>query len=284
MKKTAAFALALALGCLPATGSLAQRRVIGAEPSEPAKPEAAPESSEKSEKKKGSDEASQKKAAADAERKRAEAERKRKAKAAAEEAAQKAAEEADAKAKAEAERKAKQAAAREEKKRADELAVKLKNAKKQRRFSRQDGKSLVGLVLEPGHPEAGKLSELRLEAVEKLDVPHPKFGDRRPLDQYDIVATIEEPSTGKGEPKAWRYLVHDLRAPGSYGLHHTPRLEGEHTVRVEGRAKNGEGSFSITLPLHVGTWPPPDLDEEEQRNARERGGRAAGTRRVIGAN
>lgn len=281
---------------LVAPAASAQRRIIGEEP--PAAPEEKAEekpddkapgkdgaASKKGDAKKdAAAEEKQKKAEAAREKAEAEAEEKRRAKEAAEEAAQKAADEAERKKRAAAEQKKRDAEEREKARLEANKAGRLKAAKKTRLLTRESGPVVVGLALEPGKVDADKLMELRLEVNERLEAEDPRYGRRKPLKNLQLTAVVEEPAKGKGPGKTYRYKVQPLKAPGSYGVHHTPRLEGEHTVRIEGVSKDGERDVSFSFPVHVGAWPPPDFDEEEAKNAKETAGRASGSRRILGSN
>jgi hypothetical protein len=294
MKKlstTLAFGLALGL-FLPAADAGAQRRVIGAEPSKEEKEEAEKEKEEEQKKKdpKAAEEEKKKKEAAkkkkeEARKKKEEAKkRKEEAKKAAEEAAEKAAEEAERK-KQEAIQKKKEAAERKEKERLEKnRSARLKRAKAIRKLTRDDSDVVIGIALAPGAPKAAKVQEVRLELNQTLKVAHPKYGNRKPLVGMRVTATVEEPATEKGSATTTTYVVHPLDAPGSYGFHHTPTVDGEYSVRLDGRSADNEISFSATFPMHVGTWPPPDFDDEEATNAKNEAGRVAGGRRVVGSN
>lgn len=279
-----ACSLGLALSLL-SPAAAAQRRIIGAEPSseeEPAKDDEAAQQDDEAKKK-----AAEEKRKKDEEKRKkaeAEAEEKRRAKEAAEEAAEKAAEEAERKKRAAEEQKKREAAEREKARLEANREGRLKAARKTRLYTREDGKVVVGVSLEPGKADADKVMEVRFEVNERLDVPHPRFGNRMPLKDLDLVATVEEPAKGKGGGERYRYRVQPLRAPGSYGMHHTPRLEGEHVVHIEGKSKDGKRSVSFSFPVHVGVWPPPDFDDEEAKNATESAGRATGGRRIVGSN
>jgi hypothetical protein len=278
LARAASFGLALAL-LSPAAS--AQRRIIGAEPSTPEEPaeEAAPEDGEKKSK---ADEEKKKKAEEARKKAEAEAEEKRRAKEAAEEAAQKAADEAEQKKRAAEEKKKRDAIEREKARLEANRAGRLKAAKKARLYTREDGDVVVGVSLEPGKADPDKVMEVRFEVNERLEVAHPRYGNRMPLKDLVLTATVEEPAKGKGAGKSYRYVVQPLRAPGSYGMHHTPRLEGEHTIRIEGKSRDGKKSVSFSFPVHVGVWPPPDFDDEEAKNAGETAGRAGGGRRIVG--
>lgn len=275
--------LALALLSPAAAG---QRRIIGVEEPAPAeKAEETDEASPDGDEQKNAADAEKKKKAEEARKKaEAEAEEKRRAKEAADEAAQKAAEEAERKKREAAEKKKRETLEREKARLEANRAGRLKAAKKSRLYTREDGSVVVGVSLEPGKADPDKVMEVRFEVNERLEVAHPRYGNRMPLKDLVLTATIEEPAKGKGGGKSYRYVVQPLRAPGSYGLHHTPRLEGEHTIRIEGKSKDGKKRVSFSFPVHVGVWPPPDFDDEEAKNASETAGRATGGRRVVGSN
>lgn len=278
-----AHAAALGLAALLLSpGASAQRRIIGAE-----QPAGADEKQEESapadDEAKAKAEAEKKKRAEEARKKAdAEAEAKRRAKEAAEEAAQKAADEAERKKREAAEKKQREAVEREKARLEANRAGRLKAARKSRLYTREDGSVVVGISLEPGKADPDKVMEVRFEVNERLTVAHPRFGNRMPLKDLLLTATVEEPAKGKGAGKRYVYVVQPLRAPGSYGLHHTPRLEGEHTIQIEGKSKDGKKSVRFSFPVHVGVWPPPDFDDEETKNASENAGRAAGGRRIVG--
>ncbi len=285
----AGLSLALAVSLLaPEAGA---RRIIGAQPDAAeeegeAKGEKGEKAGEKDAKPDSAEEDQKRKKAAEEKAKKAEAaaEAKRRAKEAAEEAAQKAADEAEAKKRAAAEKKKRDAEEREKARLDANRAGRLKAAKKVRLYTRADGDISIGVALEPGKADPDKVMELRLEVNKILEVAHPRYGNRQPLKGLRLIATVEEPAKGKGEGKSYRYRVQPLRAPGAYGLHHTPRLEGEHTVRIEGQSQDGKTKLSFSLPVHVGVWPPPDFDDEEVKNASETAGRASVGRRIVGGN
>lgn len=280
-----ACSLGLALALVSPAAS-AQRRIIGVDPSpaeEEPKAKAKP-AEEDEEAKKKAEEERRKKAEAERKKREEEAEEKRRAKRAAEEAAERAAEEAERK-KREAEEKKKRDAEEREKARLEaNRAERLKAARATRLFTREDGNIVAGVSLVPGKAEADKVLEVRFELNQRLDAADPRYGNRMPLKDMELIATVEEPTQGKGAQKSYRYKVQPLRAPGSYGLHHTPRIDGEHVLHIEGKSKDGKRSVRFSLPVHVGVWPPPDFDEEEAKNATETAGRATGGRRIVGSN
>ena len=195
------------------------------------------------------------------------------------EAEQKARQEAKKKAEAEAQKKAEAEKHKEEQRLEGLRSGRLKTAKALRRLTRQEGKLRASIGLEPGSPDVDRVVEIRVDVTERLKVPDPRFGDLKPVTGMRLIATVQGPDTGSRTAREQRYVLHPLRTPGSYGFHHTPSVGGEHRVRIDGTDAKGE-AFSFELPLHVGVWPPPDFDEEEQNNARLEV--ASGGRRAVG--
>ena len=294
--RTASFLLAALVlaSLLPSSPAHAQRRIIGGEAPPP---EEKAEGAEKKDDKKKDDKpaesaADKKRKAEEAKKKREEEERLRAEKEAAEEARKEAAEEARLEAERKAEEDKKRRAEEEAQRKIEEARAKeearlqalrdgrLKTAKVRRRLTREDGKLRGSIALEPGGPTTGKVAEVRIDVAERLKVADPRFGELKPLAGLRLIATVREPATGPGGATEHRYVIHPLRTPGSYGFHHTPRMDGEHTLRIDGKTAKG-AAFSFEVPLHVGVWPPPDFDDEEKNNARFEV--TTGGRRAIGA-
>jgi len=170
---------------------------------------------------------------------------------------------AEDKKKAEAQRKLQEEkAAAEEKRRQASRADRLASAKRERAFRRTDGDEFVVIAeVAPGEVKKGKLVEMKLEIFKPLDVPDPKFGSRMPWRNLNLTATVVEP-TGKKDAKTV-YAIHSMGAPGRYGVHFTPGRDGVIQVQITGEA--GDRSVNVTIPLHVGVWPPPDFEEEDKR-------------------
>ena len=76
-----------------------------------------------------------------------------------------------------------------------------------------------------------------------------------------LVAAVIEP-TGKKDMTT-RFAVHSLGAPGRYGFHFTPTNDGVVQVQLSGEV--GERRLNVTIPLHVGVWPPPDFEDEDKK-------------------
>lgn len=281
----------------------AQRRILGdAQPEEEKQPEGeqdAPPASPPAGKSKNSDEKNkqaqekQEKAKREAEAKaQQEAAEQEKAEAAAKaeqeaaekraaeaEAERKAAEEAKRKAEEEALKKAEEAQQKEQERLDGLRDGRLQAAKTRRQYMRESGKLRATIALEPGAPKTSKMMEVRMQLGEQLKVADPRFGSLKPRPDFNLVATVREPA--KRKPVVYRYRMHPLPTPGSYGFHHTLRLDGEHTIQIEGTSADGE-KISLEVPVHAGVWPPPDFDDEDAntRRLQER----SGQRRTLGAN
>jgi hypothetical protein len=191
-------------------------------------------------------------------------------------------EKADAAAEEAAHKKEEEQRKLQEEKKAADAKKKLENrdqrlaaAKKIRQITRTSGSVTIGFAVEPGYAQANSVLEVRVAVAEKLDVPDPRYGDRMPLKGLDLVATVS------GNGKKLRYAVHPLDAPGRYGFHTTPLKDGTYLVSVDGTTADHK-SVSASFPLHVGTWPPPDFDTEEQNNLTSDAARNG--RKVLGEN
>jgi hypothetical protein len=169
----------------------------------------------------------------------------------------------------------------QEEKKAADAKKKLENkdqrlaaARKIRQLTRTSGPFVMGFALEPGEVKANNVLAVRAQIAEKVDVPDPRYGDRVPQRNAELTAVVS------GNGKKLRYEMHALDAPGRYGFHTTPLKDGSYLVAIEG--KNGEGKpLSTSFTIHVGVWPPPDFDTEEQNNLATDSGKAG---RIIGEN
>lgn len=150
----------------------------------------------------------------------------------------------------------------EEKRRQETKADRLAAAKRSRTYRRADGADVVILAeVAPGAVVKGGLIEVKLEVFKPLDVADPRFGAREPWRDLALVAAVIEP-TGKKEMTT-RFAVHSLGAPGRYGFHFTPGNDGVVQVQLSGDV--GERRLNITIPLHIGVWPPPDFEDEDKK-------------------
>ena len=158
--------------------------------------------------------------------------------------------------------------AAEDKRRADTREQRLASAKRVRPLARTSGDIAVAIAIEPGAVVKGAVVEVRLDVARLLDVSDPRLGNKAPLKGLELTAIVTE-TTGKKDKEIARYAVHSLGAPGAYGFHVTPPGDGALRVQIVGSA--GTGSVDVTFPLHVGVWPPPDFDNEDQLLAPKKG-------------
>jgi len=242
---------------LAAPASLAQRKVIGGsapEDAEPEEKEAKPVSPEE----RAAAQAAKKAAAEKADAAKAKAlEDKLKAEEAKREAARQA-REAEAQKKREAEEAAKAAADAAVQKRLDEnRTARLSAAERRRRFVRDAGTWRFAIAAVPGAPRKNRVQELNIDVQKRSNDPGASFTGGAPVTGADLIASIVGPDGAQQ-----RFRVHALDAPGTYGFHFTPIVDGTHEVRIAGTA--GDGALATSLVLHVDAWPPPDFDDEEK--------------------
>lgn len=225
---------------------------------------------ERAARKKAKEEAAAK--AAEAKRLAAEAEAK------AEEEAERAAEEA-AKKKAEAERLAREKAAAEaeaERKAAEQAMLEASAVSRQ--YVRKSGRIAARLFVEPGRVETGRVTELRFRLVETLKKADPRYGNNRPVKAANLVAEVELPKKGRKAQEPVRYAVHKLPEAGVFGIHHTFTHEGAFAVTIRGETSAGT-PVALSLPVHVGAWPPPDFPAEETAAIGKKGKRSKKSRK-----
>jgi len=148
-----------------------------------------------------------------------------------------------------------------EKRHAETRDQRLASAKHVRPLLREEGDYRVGVAVEPGAVQKGALVEVRFDVGRKLDVADPKFGNREPLKNLALTATVIEPNGKKDSKRV--YAVHSLGAPGQYGFHMTPPKDGVLQVQLTGDV--GDRTLDVSFPLHVGVWPPPDFDDEDKK-------------------
>ena len=253
----------------------ARRRIVGsddADDEDKIDEEAeAKERNKREEKKKKNKEAAKEKSA-EKEKKRAE---RKAAKKAAKEAAKKAA--ADKKEAVEA--KGRQVVEKEKARLEGNKEARLLAAKKQRKLSRRSGDLVFTITMIPGAPAPGDVLELRVDTFKELAVADVKFGKFKPQERVQMAAEVSPPETGQDE-EARTFRVHRLSSPGSYGFHVTPGKEGQHGLSITGKSDD-DTPFTVDVALHVGVWPPPDFDGEEQNNAKQKATGSSG-RRIVG--
>ena len=160
------------------------------------------------------------------------------------------------------------------KRRAETREQRLTTARKVRHLARKVGSYRLLVALEPGASAATTVLEVRVSLTKKLEVADARFGLLEPEPGASLIANVRE-ANGK-DVLGRSYVMHPMETPGSYGFHTTPLRAGLVNVTVRGTAADGT-AIDATLPVHVGTWPPPDFDDEEKNNAalREEGKQAS---------
>ena len=153
------------------------------------------------------------------------------------------------------------------KRHADTREQRLASARRVRPLFREEGDVRLQVAIEPGAVVKGSLVEVRFDLAKALDVADPKFGNREPLKNLQLIATVREATGKKGSERV--YAVHSLGAPGTYGFHLTPPKDGVLQVEISGEAVGR--TINQSFALHVGVWPPPDFDDEEKKLTERKG-------------
>jgi hypothetical protein len=105
----------------------------------------------------------------------------------------------------------------------------------------------------PGIPDPDQLAEILVVASELPKVPHPRYGNRLPVDGARITVEVTNPA---GQ-LVGRYRAHPMPLSSSkYGLHFTPSQAGLYTLDLRGKTADGK-ELSATVKLPVATWPLP---------------------------
>jgi hypothetical protein len=87
------------------------------------------------------------------------------------------------------------------------------------------------LHVRPSQPVPGQVAELVVDLAEVVEPPDPDIGDRRPMDNQQLVGTVQ----GMGG-----YQLHPAGGnAGAYGFHFTPQTKGirEVEIKIEGRSE-----------------------------------------------
>jgi hypothetical protein len=87
------------------------------------------------------------------------------------------------------------------------------------------------LHVRPSQPAPGQVAELVVDLAEVVEPPDPDIGDRRPMDNQQLVGTVQ----GMGA-----YQLHPAGGnAGAYGFHFTPQAKGirEVEIKVVGRSE-----------------------------------------------
>lgn len=123
------------------------------------------------------------------------------------------------------------------------------------------------VMMKPGIPDPDQLTEVIITANSTPKTPHPRYGNRVPID--DATITVEMSSPG-GEVVG-RYLAHAMPlSSGRYGVHLTPAQHGIYNLSIRGMTADGKGlSADVKLPVKI--WPLPA--ELQGSGDAEKGGR-----------
>jgi hypothetical protein len=118
------------------------------------------------------------------------------------------------------------------------------------------GELEFSVVMKPGIPDPDQVTEVMIQANAIPKTPHPRYGNRVPLEDANLVVEATNPA---GE-LVGRFLAHAMPlANGKYGLHITPRQEGLYSLAIRGTSADGK-ALSADLKLPVKVWPlPPEL-------------------------
>jgi hypothetical protein len=96
------------------------------------------------------------------------------------------------------------------------------------------------LHVRPSSPVPGQVVEIVADIAEVIEPPDPDIGDRRPLENQQVVAKVE----GMGQ-----FQMHPVGGnAGSYGFHMTPQTKGlkELAIHVEGR-READAIFRVNI-------------------------------------
>lgn len=115
--------------------------------------------------------------------------------------------------------------------------------------------------IKPGVPEPGETVSLELDVAKILETPHPRYGDRRPVENANVVITVVGP-TPEGKNERWvdaRQAV-ALSDPGNFGATFTAAAKGVYAAYIQGESKRA-GRFGHSFALPYGVWPVPEDTE-----------------------
>ncbi len=126
----------------------------------------------------------------------------------------------------------------------------------ERTWSVKDGEHVFSVSMKPGIPDPDQLTEVIITANSIPKTPHPKYGNRVPVEGASITVEMTNPA---GEVVG-RYLAHPMPlSSDKYGLHVTPQHDGIYLLAIRGTTRDGKPlSADVKLPVKV--WPlPADL-------------------------
>jgi hypothetical protein len=122
-------------------------------------------------------------------------------------------------------------------------------------------KTVVTLHVRPAKPVPGRTTTLLFEVVKVLAVPDPALGDRVPLENAVLFATIGR----EGGPQV-RFRLHAMPDAGVYGVHFAGAEAGVYRLLLEQRLENaeiGEKPLTTDFSLGVGQDTPMQAADDE---------------------
>lgn len=145
-----------------------------------------------------------------------------------------------------------------------EAAQAAVNTVSELRFTKRAGNAVLVMQVNPEAPRPGAPVELQFRLHEILPTPDPRYGDRKPVENARLIASVTAPGSSTR-----RYEIHALDVPGSYGMHFTPGdTAGLYRITVE-RIENRR-TQSTEFSLGVGIETPGVADRAEMERRRRR--------------
>jgi hypothetical protein len=140
----------------------------------------------------------------------------------------------------------------------------------ERTWTVKSGEFAFTVGMKPGIPDPDQVTEILIAANAVPKSPHPKFGNRVPLEGAQLIVEVSSPG---GEVVA-KFKAHEMPlAAGRYGIHFTPGQEGIYTLAIRGKSADGKTLVAdVKLPVKV--WPLPAELQGSGAEADKSGGRA----------
>lgn len=125
------------------------------------------------------------------------------------------------------------------------------------RYLTRKGNLHVEMRVRPGIPRPGEPVEVTWLLQEQLLIPDPYLGDRKPVSDVALVATV-------GGPEARRlFELHPGSRPGAFGFTFTPHATGNYQIQIARR--DGRSGLDAEMHLPVGQPPLPSSRTLEVR-------------------
>jgi hypothetical protein len=123
----------------------------------------------------------------------------------------------------------------------------------ERTWTVKSGEFIFTVGMKPGVPDPDQVTEIMIAANSVPKRADPKFGNRVPIENANIVVEVSSPG---GETVA-KFRAHAMPlSSGKYGLHFTPAQEGIYTLAIKGTTADGK-ALNGELKLPVKVWPLP---------------------------